>query len=197
MKRIGMVVPLIVLLLLGSGLLFADNITNGTLQGCTSSNCPGWAINNAVDGSFFTIGPPQTGAATSLTPNAANFGGSDYDEIAQKLTTLPGQEYTITFYVANSMPASRLSADFNVWWGNTIVLDIPASSAFGFTKYSLYLNAVGNDVLSFDAYQDGGWYSLEDVSVTRGTPEPGTILLFGSGLLGLAGAVRRKVGMSA
>jgi hypothetical protein len=84
-----------------------------------------------------------------------------------------------------------------VWWGRTIVLDIPASSAFGFTKYSIYLNAAGNDVLSFDGYQSGGWYSLEDVSVTRGTPEPGTMLLFGSGLLGLAGAVRRKLGMSA
>jgi hypothetical protein len=197
MKRIGMIELLIVVLLLGSGLLFADNIKNGTLTNCTFDNCPGWNINNAPDGSNFTIGSPQTGGATSLTPLAANFGGTFYDEIAQTLTTQAGQVYTITFYLANSTQAPPVDADFNVWWGRTIVLDIPASSAFGFTKYSIYLNAVGNDVLSFDGYQSGGWYSLEDVSVTRGTPEPGTMLLFGSGLLGLAGAVRRKLGMSA
>jgi hypothetical protein len=36
---------------------------------------------------------------------------------------------------------------------------------------------------------------LDNVGVTTGggtTPEPGTLVLFGSGLLGIAGVVRRK-----
>ena len=60
--------------------------------------------------------------------------------------------------------------------------------------FTVYFNGVdhGPDLVNF-----GGFPYTEYVATLDGysTPEPGTMLLFGSGILGLAGVIRRKLGV--
>ena len=52
-----------------------------------------------------------------------------------------------------------------------------------------------DNVLTFTFRNDPNYWFLDNVSVTTGgitTPEPGTLVLFGSGIIGIAGVIRRK-----
>ncbi|MGA3126352.1 MAG: PEP-CTERM sorting domain-containing protein [Candidatus Korobacteraceae bacterium] len=204
MKLIKIVATLLFVLSLGSGMLFADIITNGNFSS-GSSGTAGWTLTPAAQGSDFSVV-----YGGFLGSNLAVFGGrvvGDYDTLSQTLNTQAGYKYTVTFYLENGYgPAA---ADFIVSWDGTTKLNIPGTKSFDFTEYQFTVNGVGNDTLSFAGYQLPSFYYLADVSVssdgpvaaTHGsvaaTPEPGSMILFGSGLLGLLGAVRRKFGMSA
>ncbi len=64
--------------------------------------------------------------------------------------------------------------DFTVFWnGVDVGPDLVNAGAFGYTEYVAIPDLIG--------------YSS--------TPEPGTMLLFGSGVLGLAGVIRRKLSL--
>ena len=57
----------------------------------------------------------------------------------------------------------------------------------------------GSDTLTFSFRDDPGYLALDNVSVTEQTsgtsvPEPSSLLLLGTGVLGLGGMVRRKLG---
>lgn len=41
---------------------------------------------------------------------------------------------------------------------------------------------------------DPSYQALDDISVSPSVPEPGSLILMGSGILGLAGVIRRKLG---
>jgi hypothetical protein len=61
-----------------------------------------------------------------------------------------------------------------------------------FTSISQALNGGSNSTVEFFLADNTGSYGSTPVPVT-GTPEPGSFLLFGSGALGLLGAIRRKL----
>jgi hypothetical protein len=69
--------------------------------------------------------------------------------------------------------------------------------AFGWQEFTLTDTASSSQTsLSFTFRNDPAYWFLDDVSVSSGqgtTPEPGTFVLFGSGLVGIAGLVRRKL----
>ncbi|HZL68343.1 MAG TPA: PEP-CTERM sorting domain-containing protein, partial [Candidatus Limnocylindrales bacterium] len=85
---------------------------------------------------------------------------------------------------------------FEVQFGNAgfTLLDFPV--AFGWTQFTLTNTATSTStLLEFTFRNDPGYWFLDNVGVNTGggtTPEPGTLVLFGSGLLGIAGVVRRK-----
>jgi hypothetical protein len=70
--------------------------------------------------------------------------------------------------------------------------------AFGWQEFDVTDTATSTQTeLSFTFRNDPAYWFLDDVSVSSSgggtTPEPGTFVLFGSGLVGIAALVRRKL----
>jgi len=67
--------------------------------------------------------------------------------------------------------------------------------AFGYTEFTLPFTASGPTEIEFLFQDNVGFLYFDDVSVVpaaAGTPEPGTLILLGTSLLGLGGMVRRR-----
>lgn len=170
--------------LVQNGSFETGNFSGWTLSGdtsnvgvCNVSTCPG---NFAPeDGNY-----------------AAYFGPvGDYAHLSQEITTMPGQQYTLSFYLAD--PSGGTPNYFSVQFGSAQFSVTNFGAAFGWQKFELTTTATSSQTLvAFTFRQDPAYWFLDNVQVNGGgqgtTPEPGTLALFGSGALGLAGFARRR-----
>jgi hypothetical protein len=89
--------------------------------------------------------------------------------------------------------------DFTVIWnGVDVGPDLVDVGGFSYSQFSGVLSGnpgAGANSLTFAFRQDPAYWGLDDVVVLANTtvPEPGSLVLMGSGILGLAGVVRRKL----
>jgi len=127
-----------------------------------------------------------TGVSSSI-PNSGAYGGffgaigSD-TVISQVLPTTPGL-YDISFYLLSDGGTPN---DFAMSWNGVPQIFGTNIPAFPYTQFSLSAIAgLGGDQISFAIRDDPGFMFLDDVIVTA-VPEPGSMLLVGSGLLALA-----------
>ena len=117
------------------------------------------------------------------------------------LTQLVGDNSTSYFVSFELENDGGTPNDFTVFWnGVDVGPDLVDADAFGFTEFSGVIsgNAGPNsNTLEFVFRHDPAYWGLDSVVVTNngapGVPEPGSLLLFGSGALGLAGMIRRKL----
>ena len=151
-----------------------DTSFNGV---CDTTTCPGFGI------------APYSGTYSAYFGPVGDTGG-----IYQDIPTVPGQTYKLDFFLA--LPVAGTPNSFEVQFGDAILSLTNFPAGFPWAEFSLSDMATDTTTrLEFTFRNDPAYWLLDNVSVTTGggtTPEPGTLVLFGSGLLGIAGVVRRK-----
>lgn len=169
-------------------------VTNGSFE---TGDFTGWTVSG--DLTFTGVCDVSTcpgGFAPQDGNYAAYFGPvGDTATISQMIATTPGDTYTLSFYLAN--PVGGTPNFFSVTFGNSTFSFTNFGTAFGWQQFEMTTVATGDETsLSFTFRNDPSYWFLDNVTVSQagGTvPEPGTLALFGSGVLGIAGLARRKM----
>ncbi|MGA7413426.1 MAG: PEP-CTERM sorting domain-containing protein [Bryobacteraceae bacterium] len=162
-------------------------VTNG---GFETGDFTGWTL---VGNTGFTTIEPSDVASPMLTGGGsyvAAFGNvGSLGGISQTLATVPGQDYTLSFWLFNQ---GGIPNSYQVdWAGNTVDVQTDLG-AFGWTHFSYSVLGTGTDstTLTFQFQNDPSYYLLDNVSVMA--PEPGVYAVLALGLAGLIIAVRRR-----
>lgn len=205
-------VALLLTLLLGAVAAQAGNVIYPIGQASTNGFSNGGFVGPSPRGWDFVISQPIT--VVQLGVNAG-------DSIPSTLTLWDVTTHSIlTQTVANSQAFTWQFATLNtpvfltpgdtfsvIGWADTNPSGVPwyifnntPPSAFNPVGTVTYLNTRFDNNIGPNAFPAGvlgspEQYGVTDIGYTFGTttPEPGTFLMLGSGILGLAGVVRRKL----
>ena len=166
--------------------------------------CQTWAGNQIVNCGFETgdfTGWTQFGDTSFTFVDGNPFSGNDgawfgpvnsNGGIFQNVGATNETLYYVHFELANLGGTPNF---FTVFWnGVDVGPDLTNAPAFGYTLVSGVLlgnPCVGCNTFAIDTFQLPSYWNVDSVFV--GSPEPGTLMLFGSGALGLLGLVRRKI----
>jgi hypothetical protein len=174
---------------------FAQNLlTNGSFE--SGDFAPGWTcggnceFTQVVSGPFYVYNGAQDGQFY-VTGGAVGSPAT----ISQTFSDVAGGSYSLSFWM-NSVgdDPSFFSVSIN---GNTLLSQSDPSTGGNWTEFTFNFTGSGTDTVTFQIQDDPEYIALDNVSVTEnggGTvPEPSSFMLMGSGVLGLAGVIRRKL----
>ncbi len=197
-KTLLVVAALLVFTSLGATAAFAapNLVNNGSFE---TGDFTGWTMTDGslelvVSGPFSAYSGAQDGSWYSVW---GNIGGDG--TISQTISDTAGQHYTFSFWFAS---VGDDPSDFSAMWdSNTVFSQTDPNTGAAWTQFSFDVVGTGSDTISFHGRDDPAWMALDNVSVSAGTgtgtggttPEPSSLLLLGSGVLAMGGAIRRKL----
>ncbi len=182
-----------------NGMLTDPPIVSGT-------DWPDWILGPGGDPGVYTglggpdvpnpVEPENAIPAFPDDPNFLAFGSFESlgaGTISQDLSTVAGQEYTITFWMADNS-TDYGSAEMFVNWGGNLGLDVTSLLQTPYTWQEVSLNVLAAGPmtdLQFAGYKNSGFYEITDISVTptSSVPAPMAVTAFA---LGVWPAMRRR-----
>jgi hypothetical protein len=165
----------------------ANLLTNGDFE---TGDFTGWNVAaNYTDvvSTSSTLGGPQSGNYFAALGSVGSLG-----TVSQTVATSAGQNYDLSYWFASDGYGPNY---FDVLWNGA---QIGASAEnnvgkFGWTPFNFTVVGTGTDTLTFQERNDTAYQGLDHVSLAlTSVPVPSAAWLFGSGLLGLVGAARKR-----
>jgi hypothetical protein len=170
-----------------SNLLINGSFETGDFTGWSLMNC-GQPLCQVVSGAFYRY----TGAENGN--DYAVLGPVGVGTLSESFSDIVGAQYTFSFWFAG---AGDFHSFFAAYWDSTQLLTLSSADTGGsWTQFSFTETGTGSDSISFQFVDFIQFEALDNASVSgvvTPTPEPSSLILLATGVLGLDGVVRRKL----